>query len=108
MQNKIRDGRSIDIVPTTDVEGGSVVVLPGMVAVASTDIPKGALGACEVDGVFELPKGSGAIAQGAAVYWKGGECVPASSDGAVFVGMAWEKAEANANTVCVRINFGSK
>lgn len=107
MQNKIRDGRSIDIVPTTDVEGGSVVVLPGMVAVASTDISNGTLGACEVDGVFELPKGSGAIAQGAAVYWKGGKCVSVP-DGAVFAGMAWEKAEANANTVCVRINFGSK
>lgn len=61
MQDSVRDGRCIDYTPSADVLGGDIVVLPGVIAIASTDIPAGVTGACEVHGVFELPKAAEAI-----------------------------------------------
>ena len=49
-------GRCIHHTPGKAVLGGELVVLTGMVAVASTDIPANEEGACEVEGVFALPK----------------------------------------------------
>jgi predicted RecA/RadA family phage recombinase len=108
MQNKISNGRSIDLVPTEDVAGGSLVLFDGFVAVASTDIPAGEMGACEVEGVFSLPKEAGAIEQGAPLYFAEGVLtVTKPEDGSGFVGCAWEKADSGAGFVEVRINFGA-
>ena len=56
MQNSRSMGRCIHHTPGKAVLGGELVVLTGMVAVASTDIPANEVGACEVEGVFALPK----------------------------------------------------
>ncbi|MDR2051130.1 MAG: DUF2190 family protein [Deltaproteobacteria bacterium] len=108
MQNSVRAGRCIDYTAQTDVKGGDLIVLSGFVAVASTDIPAGATGACEVEGVYALPKGNEAIIQGVPLYWTG-TAVTATKpeDGTGFVGSAWEAAAAPDATVAVRINFGS-
>ena len=52
MQNSRSMGRCIHHTPSKAVLGGELVVLTGMVAVASTDIPANEEGACEVEGVF--------------------------------------------------------
>lgn len=59
MQNSRSMGRCIHHTPGKAVLGGELVVLTGMVAVASTDIPANEEGACEVEGVFALPKKAG-------------------------------------------------
>jgi predicted RecA/RadA family phage recombinase len=108
MRNSKRIGRCVDYTATEDVMGGDLVAFPGFVGVASTDIPAGESGACEVEGVFELPKVAGAIAQGTVLYLNGAAVTavkPASGEG--FVGVAWEDAAAAATTVEARINFGS-
>lgn len=106
MLNKISAGRAIHVTARADISGGELVVMAGMVAVASTDIRKGELGACEVEGVFELPKGAGAIEQGAPVYLGADNKVTAMS-GDTFLGVAWADAGAQAATVDVKINFGA-
>lgn len=106
MQNKNQDGRSINYTPPADVKGGDLVVFADMVAVASTDIKAEELGACEAEGVFDLPKGSTlAFAQGQAVYTSADGTLSASSgENIIRAGVAWEEAAAAAPTVSVKIN----
>lgn len=65
----VQPGNAIDYTPTADVAAGDVVVLGTIVGVASYDIAANTLGALNVTGVFDMPKASGAITAGAAVYW---------------------------------------
>lgn len=60
---------TLDYTPSSAMAAGDVVVLGDLVAVAVVAIPANKLGAVSIDGVFELPKASGAIAQGVIVYW---------------------------------------
>jgi predicted RecA/RadA family phage recombinase len=59
----------LDYTPSAAVAAGDVVVLNDLVTVAPVAIAANKLGAVAVEGVFELPKASGAIGQGAIVYW---------------------------------------
>jgi len=107
MQNSIQQGRSINITPAADVKGGDLIVFPAMVAVASTDIPSGQLGACEAEGVFELPKDGTALAKGQMVYvnTSTGRVTATEGEGDnLRCGMAWEDASGTATTAIVKIN----
>lgn len=105
MQNKVQDGWCIDCTAAEDVNGGGLIVLGGMVAVAFTNIPKGETGACEATGVFELPNVAGtAIKQGDKVYAKAEGSITTTATGNTYAGVAWEAAAANAPTVLVKIN----
>ena len=104
MQNYIRDGRCIDYTPTQDVQGGDLIVFPAMVAVASTDIAVGQLGACEAEGVYELLKDASSFAQGAVVYAKADGTVTSTATGNVRAGVAWSGAAGSEETVEVNIN----
>lgn len=106
MQNSVSIGRAIDYTPASDVTGGQLIVLPGMVVVAATDIAAGETGACEAVGVFELAKASGAISQGAPVYVDSQGKITATAS-TTFAGVAWRAAAAGDATVDVSINFGS-
>jgi predicted RecA/RadA family phage recombinase len=113
MQNSKRSGRCIDYTPSADVTGGSLVLFPSMVAVAGTDIPAGKLGACEAEGVFELPKGNTtAFAQGQVVYIKPDGAFTTDADNGAStntvyylrVGVVWEASASGATHVRVKIN----
>ena len=106
MQNSRSMGRCIHHTPGKAVLGGELVVLTGMVAVASTDIPANEEGACEVEGVFALPKKAGETPkQGDPLYLASDNTLTKTS-GTQFVGTAWADAQANDATVLCRINFG--
>lgn len=116
MQNRVRDGRCIDITAENDIRGGDVVALSGCIAIASADIPQGETGACEVYGVYELAKVSGAVSQGAKVYLDGdgnittAATTPGEGEGAedtanTYAGVAWAAAASGDATVLVSINF---
>ena len=59
----------LDYTPSSAVAAGDVVVLGDLVTVAPRAIAANALGAVAIEGVFTLPKASGAISQGVIVYW---------------------------------------
>ena len=68
----IQEGASIDYTPVADVAAGDVVVQGDLVGIAKLDIPANTLGALAVEGVFDVPKATGAstaIAAGKTVYW---------------------------------------
>ena len=63
------EGDSIDYTPGSAVTGGDVVVLGDVVGVAENDIAANAKGALALEGVFKVPKITGALAVGVKVYW---------------------------------------
>lgn len=68
-------------------------------------IANGATGSVQMEGVFALPKTTGAIAQGGPVYWDAtnGYCVNAAAVGVWFVGFAALAAGSSATTVEVAL-----
>jgi predicted RecA/RadA family phage recombinase len=71
MKNRIQNGKVLDYVNGTGtaILSGSLVIFGVLFGIAVTDIAIGETGAVELQGVFELPKATGAITQGAKVYW---------------------------------------
>ncbi len=66
------DGEKLDYTPTTGVAAGEVVTIGSLVTVADSAIAANTLGAVHVQGVFNMPKPTGAgtnYAQGSKVYW---------------------------------------
>ena len=106
MQNTYSMGRCIHHTPGKAVLGGELVVLTGMVAVASTDIPANEQGACEVEGVFALPKKAGETPKQGAPLYLAEDTTLTVTAGTQFVGTAWADAASNDATVLCRINFG--
>lgn len=70
MQSRyLHDGATIDHVATANIKGGDVLVIGGLVAVATSDILDGERGTLYVEGLVRLPKGAGEITKGSAVFW---------------------------------------
>lgn len=63
------DDSAIDYTPGSAVTGGDVVVQGNVVGIAAVDIAANALGSLTVEGIFKVPKITGAITAGAPVYW---------------------------------------
>lgn len=97
---KSYEGRQIPYTPSgADVAAGDVIVLVSLVAIATTDIPDGRLGALDIDGVFKVPKATGtAMPTGTLVYWDGtNKRITTTSSGNTFMGkMAEDAASADA------------
>lgn len=88
-----------------DVISGTLLVIGALVGVADSDIPAGQSGTAGISGVWRLPKGAGAITQGAAVYAADGK-ISATSGGGTFAGVAFAAADSAAPTVDVLLNVG--
>lgn len=53
----------------TDLTSGQVVVTGALVGIALGDYAVGDIAEISLEGVYEVPKATGAISHGAAVYW---------------------------------------
>ena len=62
-------GETLDYTATEAVTNGQVVSLGNRIGVAGNDIPAGETGAVHGVGVFEIPKATGAVTVGQALYW---------------------------------------
>ena len=61
---------TIDYTPSgSAVVAGDVIVLGSVVAIATHDIADGVLGSLALEGVFKVPKITGANAVGTLIYW---------------------------------------
>ena len=87
------------------IEANEIIVFGTKIGVAGTDIAVGEMGSLIVAGVFELPKASGAITAGAAVYWSTTNSnVTTTSTNNVLAGFAVAAAASDDTTVLVKIN----
>lgn len=93
-----------------NIASGDVVVMGETLGVALADIPSGGDGSVQVDGVFEMPKVSGAvIAQGESLTWDvsvgafdDNQATPAAGDVTGPTAVAAESAGAGVTTIAVR------
>lgn len=97
----------LDYTPSSAVAAGAVVVLNDLVTVAPRPIAANALGAVAIEGVFSMPKATGAIGQGALVYWDAtAGNVTTTSSGNKRAGKAAAAAASGDASVQVIINCG--
>lgn len=101
----VQPGNTIDYTPSTAVAAGDVIVMGTIIGIASYDIAANTLGALAVCGVFDMPKASGAITPGAAVYWDNtNKNITTTATGNTVAGVAIATAGAADSTVRVLIN----
>jgi predicted RecA/RadA family phage recombinase len=109
MTNKLRDGKFLAYTNpgTTTITAGTPVAVGVLVGVAVTDIASGATGTLDLDGVFALPKETGAWTQGAQLYFNtSGKFDNATSTGAITAGVADAATTTAATTGYVRLKGG--
>lgn len=114
MKNKIGEGHTLKYTPSAAHSAGDLIVVGVRVGVAKTDLANGVEGILEMTGVFTLPKVTGAITQGALVYWdadgnpvggaSGAGGLTTTASGNTLSGYAVEGADSGDATVKVKIN----
>lgn len=105
--NYVQDGLTIEFTAAADTASGAPVLVGKVVGVALGAVASGEKGQAATTGVWRLPKAaSGAITQGAQLYWDATNSVfttTASSN--TYAGFAWEAAADGATSVmvCIRL-----
>jgi len=106
---------AVDYTPAAAVTGGDVVVSGGIVGIVPTDLAASEKGALQIDGVFQVPKSTGAIVAGQPVYWNptGTPDSGDASSGAAnqtgngtYMGIAVQAQASGDNTCLVILNAG--
>lgn len=99
-------GEVLDYVNNTgsDLETNAIVSLTNRIGVVGNKIPAGKIGALHVEGVFIMPKATGAIELGANVYYNvADDNITTNKTGNVLAGYAVAPAAADDTTVKVKL-----
>ena len=103
----VQDDDYVDYTPSADLPTGSVVVQGDLIGVNVRPIPANTVGALCVEGVFDVPKATGAgsgIAAGVTVYWSAGaQQATATATGNKLMGKTTRAAADADTTVRVRL-----
>jgi Uncharacterized conserved protein len=119
--NRICEGKVLTYTNTSgvDILSGAPVLIGATLGVAITDIPNTLSGSVVIEDVYEIRKASGAIAQGAKLYWdadgnpqgsatgnglSGTGCITTTENGNVYAGRAYHAAGATDATVQIKLN----
>jgi predicted RecA/RadA family phage recombinase len=107
-KNYIQEGKTIDYTASgADVLSGALVVIGTIAGIAKTTIPNGKTGAVHIKGIFSVPKATGAIIQGAKLYWSTvTNNLSTTATGNTLVGVASEAAVSGDTTVKILLNVG--
>lgn len=104
MRNFIQDGDVLTVAAPAAVSSGDVVVVGGIVGVATTDAESAANVAVATRGVFTLTKKTSlVISAGDAVYWDSDPGETNKTDTDVYLGVAVESELSAATTVKVKL-----
>lgn len=91
----------------TDIVSGQLVVIGAIAGVALADIADGDTGSVQTQGVFTLAKATGAITQGAKVYYSSANSnITTTASGNTLVGVAASAQESADTTVNILLNVG--
>lgn len=105
----IHHGDAVDFTPIADTPSGSVVVHEDLVGVTKRPLAAGELGTLHIEGVFELPKQTGAgkaIPFGKTVYWHAasGDVRADSAGGGKLLGKSVQETGDDDATIRVRLS----
>lgn len=108
MKNYVQEGEYLEITAGATIASGDLVQFGSIHGVAVTDIANGAQGIIRTEGIFTLPKLTGASADattaGGPVYFSSGSVSGSDSSGTrKLVGHAMAVANQAATTVQVRL-----
>ena len=109
MKNYVKKGEVLDWNNATGsaVLSGDLVISGALAGVATTNIADGEIGAVALKGCFILPKATGAITQGAKVYWvTADKNVTTTASGNTLIGVAAEAAGSAETEVKVTLTNG--
>ena len=100
-------GETIDYTATDDLANGDVVDLSTRIGVAGNDIATGETGAVHVVGVFEMPKATGAVTVGQALYWDktAGNITTTAGSAPANTPAGWAVAAAGASDTTVLVKL---
>lgn len=106
--NYIQDGKTLNYTASgADISSGDFVLVGVLGGIAQTDIADGKTGAVCVAGVFSVPKASGAISQGAKLYWNATNGnLTTTATGNTIVGVAARAAASGDSHVDIMLNVG--
>lgn len=97
-------GDIIDYTAAGALAFGDVVDLTTRIGVAGADIPEGGTGPVHVTGVYQIPKATGEITVGQALYWaKEARNLTTTADSNTPAGWAVAPAENEAPDVLVKL-----
>ncbi len=104
----VKEGRTISYtVAGTAINKGDIRMIGDVTGVAMADGAVGETIKMSVTGVYELPKGSEALAQGTAAYvniTNGVTTIVGAATGNKLCGHVWEDAPAGADSVLIKLN----
>lgn len=108
MRNYIQPSDTLDLTaPAGGLVSGQAHMFGGIFGVAATDAAEGSKVAVKVDGVFRLPKATGAgLQEGQPAYWDAAEKKVTAEEAAganIEIGHAVEVAAADAIEIAVRV-----
>lgn len=109
-KNQVQCGEIIQVTAGSAITSGSVVKVGQILGVALADIAAGDTGSVAIEGVFTVPKVSGAvIAQGESLTWDvsagkfdDNAATPSSGDVTGAPAIAWESAGNGITSLAVR------
>ena len=105
--NYVQEGKALNYTAGADIKSGDFVLIGALGGVAKTDIANGKSGAVHVKGVFSVAKASGAVTQGAKLYWNSTNSnLTTTASGNTIVGVAAEAAASGEATVKLLLNVG--
>lgn len=104
MRNYIQPGDTLSLIAPADVKSGDVITIGAFTGVAAYNAKEGDVVETSIVGVFELPKGEGALTQGQVVSWDAG-AKKVTANGGTPLGAVTEPAGDSAATVRVKL-FG--
>jgi predicted RecA/RadA family phage recombinase len=106
-KNYVQDGKALNYTAAANIKSGDFVLIGSLGAVAKTDIATGKTGAVHICGVFSIAKASGAITQGAKLYWNATNSnLTTTASGNTFVGLAAEASASGDATAKLLLNVG--
>jgi predicted RecA/RadA family phage recombinase len=106
---------AVDYTPAAAVTGGDVVVSGGIVGISPTDLAASEKGALQIDGIFQVPKSTGAIVAGQPIYWNptgspdsgdSGSGAANQTGNGTYMGIAVQAQASGDNTCLVILNAG--
>lgn len=106
--NFVQEGKTLNYTASgADISSGDFVLIGALGGVAKTNIADGKTGAVHVSGVYSVPKASGAVTQGAKLYWNSTNSnLTTTATGNTFVGVAAEAAASGDANVKILLNVG--
>lgn len=106
-KNFVQEGKALNYTAGADILSGDFVLIGTIGGIATTAIANGKVGAVHITGIFNVAKATGAITQGAKLYWDNtNKVLTTTASGNTIVGVAAAAAASGDATVAILLNVG--